>query len=84
MATLSEKLADITLPIDYFRSYLNIQNKVIDLELALWNFRYAEELLYDIWCQDLIFKRSVDVWYVEEFANLFENLEFEGIEKEKV
>jgi len=35
MATLSEKLADITLPIDYFRSYLNIQNKVIDLELAL-------------------------------------------------
>jgi len=32
----------------------------------------------------LIFERSVNVQYVEELANPFENLQFEGIDKEKV
>ncbi|PKB92170.1 hypothetical protein RhiirA5_445748 [Rhizophagus irregularis] len=35
MATLSEKLASITLPIDHFRLHLNTQGKVIIPELAL-------------------------------------------------
>jgi len=35
MATLSGKLAGVTLPIDHFGSHLNSQGKVIDLELAL-------------------------------------------------
>ena len=35
MATLSGKLAGITLPIDHFGSHLNTQGKVIDSELAL-------------------------------------------------
>ncbi|EXX60136.1 hypothetical protein RirG_182670 [Rhizophagus irregularis DAOM 197198w] len=84
MATLSEKLAGITLPIDHFGSHLNTQGKVIDPELALQNFRYAGESLCDIWSQDLIFGKSVDARYVEELANLFENLEFEGTDKEKM
>ncbi|GES92069.1 hypothetical protein GLOIN_2v1783204 [Rhizophagus clarus] len=60
MAILSGKLADITLPVNHFGSHLNTQGKVIDLELALQNFRYAEESLCDIWRKDLIFRKSVD------------------------
>lgn len=83
MATLSGKLAGITLPVDHFGSHLNTQGKVIDPELALQNFRYAGESLCDIWRKDLIFGKSVDARYVEELTNPFENLEFEGTVKEK-
>ena len=38
MATLSGKLAGVTLPIDHFGSHLNLQGKVIDPEIALQNF----------------------------------------------
>ncbi|GES89566.1 hypothetical protein GLOIN_2v1783204 [Rhizophagus clarus] len=71
ITTLSRKLASIMLPVDHFGSHLNIQGKVIDLELALQNFCYAEKSLCDIWCKDLIFRKSVDAQYVEEFTNLF-------------
>ncbi|CAI2197189.1 13163_t:CDS:1, partial [Funneliformis geosporum] len=43
IATLSGKLAGITLPIDHFGTYLDTQGKVINPELALQNFRYAGE-----------------------------------------
>ena len=45
MATLSQKLADITLPIDKHDSYLNSQGQIIDLELIIKNFCYADEAL---------------------------------------
>ena len=83
MATLSGKLAGITLPIDHFGKHLNTQGKVNNLELALQNFRYAREALCDIWRHDLIFRRSVDAQYVKELDNPFENLHFEGTDKEK-
>ncbi|CAB4486770.1 unnamed protein product [Rhizophagus irregularis] len=83
MATLSGKLAGITLPIDHFGLHLNTQGKVIVPELALRNFRYAGETLCDIWRRDLIFGKKVDAQYVEELSNPFENLEFEDTDKEK-
>ena len=83
MATLSGKLAGITLPIDHFGTHLNTQGKVINPELALQNFQYAGEALCDIWRRDLIFGRSVDTRYVEELDNPFESLHFEGTDKEK-
>ncbi|GBC10440.1 hypothetical protein RclHR1_09630004 [Rhizophagus clarus] len=43
MATLSRKLAGITLPVDYFGSYLNTQGKVIDLEKSV-DAQYVKEL----------------------------------------
>ncbi|CAI2190742.1 7603_t:CDS:1, partial [Funneliformis geosporum] len=49
MATLSSKLAGITLPINHFGIHLNTQGKVIDLELAAQNFRYSREVLCEIW-----------------------------------
>ncbi|GBB86655.1 hypothetical protein RclHR1_13020001 [Rhizophagus clarus] len=83
MVTLSGKLAGITLLVVHFGSHLNTQGKVINLKLALQNFRYAGESLCDIWHKDLIFGKSVNAWYVKEFTNPFENIEFEGTDKEK-
>jgi hypothetical protein len=62
MATLSGKLAGITLPVDHFGGHLNTQGKVIDPELAARNFRYSGEALCEIWRRDLIFgKKSMHV-----------------------
>ncbi|CAB4493158.1 unnamed protein product [Rhizophagus irregularis] len=82
IAILSGKLAGIILPIDHFGTHLNTQGKVINPELALQNFKYAGEALCDIWRHVLSFGRSVDARYVEELVNLFEDLHFEGIDKE--
>jgi len=48
MATLSSKLAGITLPIDDFGTHLNTQGKVINPELATQNFRHLGEALCEI------------------------------------
>ncbi len=84
MVTLSNKLASITLPIDHYDTHLNTQEKVIDLELAAWNFCYAGEALCEIWYRDLIFRKKVDIRYIDVFTNPFEHIQFEGMEKEKV
>jgi hypothetical protein len=60
MATLSCKLAGITLPIDHFGVHLNSQGKITNPELATQNFRYAGEALCNIWSQDSIFGKYVD------------------------
>ena len=83
MATLSEKLAGITLPIDHFRKHLDSQGKVTNPELAAQNFQYAEEILCNLWSHDSIFRKYVDTQYVGTFTNPFKNLHFEGMEKEK-
>ncbi len=80
---LSGKLAGVTLLINYFGMHLNTQDKVINSELALQNFKYAEKTLCDIWNHDLIFGKHVNAKYVEESKNLFKNLQFEGMDKEK-
>ncbi|CAI2194472.1 10571_t:CDS:1, partial [Funneliformis geosporum] len=49
MATLSGKLAKITLPIDHFGKHLDSQGNVTNPELASQNFRYAGEALCNIW-----------------------------------
>ncbi|CAI2197603.1 11474_t:CDS:2, partial [Funneliformis geosporum] len=49
-ATLSEKLAGITLPIDHFGIHLNSQEKVFNPKLTIQNFQYARKALCDIWC----------------------------------
>ncbi|CAI2178817.1 19745_t:CDS:2 [Funneliformis geosporum] len=43
IATLSDKLEGITLPINYFGMHLNTQGKVINPEFALQNFRYVKK-----------------------------------------
>ncbi len=83
MATLSGKLAGITLPIDHFGKHLNSQGNVINSELATQNFQYAGEALCDIWSRDLIFGKRVDAQFINTLKNPFEDLQFESTEKEK-
>ncbi|CAI2173534.1 8326_t:CDS:2 [Funneliformis geosporum] len=45
MATLFQKLAGITLPIDKYSFHLNSQGQVVDLELVMKNFCYAGKAL---------------------------------------
>jgi hypothetical protein len=83
MATLSSKLAGITLPINHFGTHLNTQGRVVDPELAARNFRYLGEALCEIWRQDLIFEKKVNTCYVNILMDPFEGIQFEGTEREK-
>ncbi|CAB4415067.1 unnamed protein product [Rhizophagus irregularis] len=83
MATLSGKLAGITLPIDHFGKYLNSQGDVTDPELAAQNFQHAGKALCDIWSRDLIFGKRIDAQYIDTIENPFEDLQFKSTEKEK-
>ena len=84
MATLSGKLAGITLPIDHFGVHLDSQGKVVDSELATQNFRYSGEAFCEIWYRDLILGKKVDACYVDVHTNSFEHIQFEGTEREKI
>ncbi|GBC26323.2 hypothetical protein GLOIN_2v1870260 [Rhizophagus irregularis DAOM 181602=DAOM 197198] len=75
MASLSEKLAGITLPIEEFGSHLNSQGNVIDEELARRNFEYSGNKLCDIWKRDDIHGKPVTVEYVDQERNPFDEPE---------
>jgi hypothetical protein len=81
MATLSQKLAGITLPIDKYGSHLNSQGQVIDLELAMKNFHYAGNALCTLWKRDPIFGRPVTTEYVDQKNSPFGNIMFPGSEE---
>jgi len=83
MATLSGKLAGITLPIDHFGKHLNSQGNVTNPELAAQNFQYAGKSLCDIWSCDSIFGKHVNAQYIDTLENPFEDLQFESTENEK-
>jgi len=82
MATLSQKLADITLSIDKYGSYLNSQGQVINLKLAMKNFCYADKALYTLWKHNPIFRRSVITQYTNQKSSPFGDIIFFGSEKE--
>ena len=48
MASLSAKLAGITLPVNEFGSHLDSQGNVIDEELTRQNFEFSGKKLCDI------------------------------------
>jgi hypothetical protein len=82
MATFSQKLAGITLPIDNYSSYLNSQGQVNDSELAKKNFRYTGETLYTLWKHDPIFGKPVITQYTDQKSSPFDDIIFPGSEKE--
>jgi len=53
---------------------LNTQGKVIDSELAAWNFHYSGEAFCEIWHRNLIFRRKVDAYYIDVLTNPFEHI----------
>ena len=65
MASLSAKLAGITLPVNKFGSHLNSQGIVVDEELARQNFEYSGKKLCDIWKRDDIHGKPVNVEYID-------------------
>ncbi|CAB4483265.1 unnamed protein product [Rhizophagus irregularis] len=73
MASLSAKLAGITLPIGEFGSHLNSQGNVVDEELARKNFEYSGKRLCDIWERDDIHGKPVTVEYINQEKNPFDN-----------
>lgn len=81
MATLSQKLAGITLPIDRFSSRLNSQGQVIDLELAMKNFHYAGNALCALWERDPIFRKPVITQYTDQKSFPFGDIIFPGSEQ---
>ncbi|CAG8651406.1 22957_t:CDS:1 [Cetraspora pellucida] len=76
MATLSQKLAGIVLPIDKYGIHLNSQGEVINQELAKKNFQYAGETLYNLWNWDPIFGNSVITHYIDQHTSSFNNVTF--------
>lgn len=81
MATLSQKLAGITLPIDKYGSHFNSQGQVNDSELAMKNFRYTGEALCALWECDSIFGKPVIVQYTDQKSSPFDDIIFPGSEK---
>jgi len=75
MASLSAKLAGITLPVGEFGSHLNSQGNVVDEELARRNFEYSGKKLRDIWKRDDIHGKPVMVEYVDQEKHPFDNTE---------
>jgi hypothetical protein len=73
MASLSAKLAGITLPIGEFGSHLNSQGNAIDEELARKNLEYSGNKLCDIWKRDDIHEKPVIVEYIDQERNPFDN-----------
>ncbi|CAG8710987.1 429_t:CDS:2, partial [Gigaspora margarita] len=71
MASLSEKLAGITLLIDEFGSHLDSQEKVVNEDLARKNFEFAGKSLCDIWERDNIHGRPVITEYINQIKQLF-------------
>lgn len=71
MASLSAKLAGITLPVGKFGSHLNSQGNVVDDELARRNFEYSGKKLCDIWKRDDIHGKPVKVEYIDQVIHPF-------------
>ena len=63
------------------------KNKWIQQNLAhVYEFSSQHQLSFGMLhdnCKDMIFGKNVDARYVEELTNPFEDLEFEGTDKEK-
>ena len=84
MATLSQKLAGISLPIDKFGSHLNSQDQVVNSNLAMRNFRYAGEALCTLWERDPIFGKPIIAQYTDQNSSPFDDTTFPESEKENI
>lgn len=65
MAPLSHQLAGVILDYEHFGSHLDSQKKTVDIELEKQNFKYAGEVLCDLWNDMMIDKYPVFATYVD-------------------
>ncbi|CAG8770970.1 8402_t:CDS:2, partial [Gigaspora margarita] len=75
MASLSEKLAGITLPIDEYGVLLDSQGNVVDEELAWHNFEFSGNRLCELWNRDDIYGKPVTVQYVNQISQPFDDID---------
>ncbi|CAG8832809.1 32405_t:CDS:1 [Gigaspora margarita] len=75
IASLSEKLAGITLSVDEYGLHLDTQGNVKDEELAQHNFEFSEQKLCDIWSKDNVYSKSVTTKYIDQIDQLFLDVE---------
>ena len=54
MSNLNKELSGVILPHDHFGTHLDHNNKTIDEELELQNFKYAGEILAELWSKMVI------------------------------
>ncbi|CAG8819797.1 18372_t:CDS:2, partial [Gigaspora margarita] len=54
MASLSKKLAGITLPIDEYGMHLDSQENIVDKKLAQHNFEFSGNRLCELWTPDTV------------------------------
>ncbi|CAG8802873.1 28136_t:CDS:2 [Gigaspora margarita] len=76
MTTLSEKLAEITLPIDKYGTHFSLQRKVQDIELGLHNFCYTGERLCELRRKDLVFEKPIFTKYTDQSSTPFIGMKF--------
>ncbi|CAG8552972.1 44977_t:CDS:2 [Gigaspora margarita] len=68
MASLAEKLAGITLPIDEYGMHLDSQKNVVDEELAQHNFEFLGNRLYELWTPDAVLLLNQNDEFLPPFA----------------
>ncbi|CAG8630559.1 3187_t:CDS:2, partial [Scutellospora calospora] len=77
MASLSTKLAAIVLSINKYSTHLDSQSKVVDPELAEKNFKYADNLLCNLWNKDKIFRKPVLTEYIDTISTSASDISWE-------
>lgn len=75
MAPLSHQLAGVVLDHEHFGSHLGSKGETIDINLEKQNFKYAGELLCQLWNELEIDKHPVNAVYVEPEENETINVE---------
>ncbi|CAG8834561.1 38678_t:CDS:2 [Gigaspora margarita] len=75
IASLSEKLAGITLPIDEYGMYLDSQENVVDEELAQRNFEFSGNRLCELWSRDDIYGKPITVQYIDQISQPFDDID---------
>ena len=69
MSNLSKELSGVILPHDHFGTHLDHNNKTIDEELGLQNFKYAGEILAELWSKLVIDDHPVIAEFVRDKAS---------------
>lgn len=65
MAPLSHELSSLIMPQDHFGSHLSSDGKTIDDNIEIENFKFAAEILCEIWSNMVIDNYNVQAVYVE-------------------
>ncbi|CAF1070651.1 unnamed protein product [Rotaria sp. Silwood1] len=65
LAALSQDLAGLVLPHDYFGTHLNVSGLTVDAEVEKQNFKATGEVLAEVWSMDMIDRHPVVAHYID-------------------